>query len=130
MCNYIIGSKAGLGILAREATEQGSLLYAIIYFSAMHYQHFKNGKNYGSWEHSNFRNSETGGFHWFNFFGVIWYIINLILSGVLVIFAYKYAILADINQGILSTLFALAALFSAIIAYFVFGEKLKLVHVS
>lgn len=119
-----------LGVLAREATEGGTLIYFIVFYTVGFVKAKYNNKTFWRWKDSNFRNPRTNGFHWLNFIGLCVYSINTILAGFAVVFTFKFAMLADMNQGILTTLFGLAAIFSSIIAYFIFGDRLKVSHVS
>ena len=128
--NFILGHNSGLGVLAREVAEQGTLVYTLIFALMGYARCLYTGTKFWTWEESNFRNPETNGFYWQNLFGLILYSAINISSGFAVVFCFQFAIYGDINQGILTSLFGLSSIFSAVLAYFIFGEKLKLTHVS
>lgn len=130
MSNYILGNKSILGALAREATEGGTLIYAIIFFLIQYCRALWKGESYWTWQTSNFRNPRTNGFYWTNFIGLVIYVTINIAAGFSVVYTFKFALDGNLNQGILTCLFGLSAIFSAVIAYFVFGEHLKGAHVS
>ena len=128
--NYILGNKANLGMLTREASENGSFVYVIVFLLISYGKSAYSNKPFWRWENSNFRNPATGGLNWANIAGLLIYTLISICGGFAVIFTFKFALEGDINQGIITTLFGLSAIFSAILAYVIFGERLKVAHVS
>ena len=128
--NYILGNNSGLGALSREVMENGSLVFAVIFIIFAYLRSLYQGTTFWSWEKSNFRNPSTGGFYWINLFGAVIYALINCVAGFLVVFTFQFAIYGNINQGILTSLFGLSSIFSAVIAYFVYSEKLKIYHVS
>ncbi|CAI2364227.1 unnamed protein product [Moneuplotes crassus] len=88
------------------------------------------GENYFNWKTSCFRNPTTGGFCWLNLLGTALYSLIMISISCCVYFTFRCALYADINQGILTSIFGLSSLISAVLAYFMFGDRLKKYHVS
>ena len=81
-----------------------------------------------SWKESYFRHPK-GGLNKFNITIIFCYVLNNIIVGSILVFCFKFALDANINQGILTTLFGLTAFFSALGAYFLFNERLKVAHI-
>ena len=117
-------------MLTREATENGSLVYTLGFLLYAYVRALYSGVPFWRWRDSHFRNPKTGGINWTNLIGVSAYVLITIAAGYAVVFTFKFATDGNINQGIITTLFGLSAIFSAILAYVVFGEKLKVSHVS
>ena len=82
-----------------------------------------------NWRNSSFRDPETDTFRWRSVFAVILDAIIKVTAGWLVIISFKYALYAGINQGVITTIFTLSAIYVAIISWFVFNEKLNKFHV-
>ena len=96
----------------------------------MLFNRFTKGTKVWSWEESSFCHPITKGIYWPNVLGVILYTLISCSAGFAVVFTFQFALYGNINQGILTSLFGLASVFSAIIAYFAFGDRLKAYHVS
>lgn len=77
------------------------------------------------WEDSAFRKEETNGINWWTVFFVVLSAAQSIVSRFLAILSFKYAILAGINQGLMTSLYSLSAIFLAIAARFLFNERMK-----
>mmetsp|Transcript_18623 Transcript_18623/g.16493 ORF Transcript_18623/g.16493 Transcript_18623/m.16493 type:complete len:371 (+) Transcript_18623:56-1168(+) len=129
VANYILGNNSRLGMLTREASENGSLVFTFLYAIYLLIQSIRHGKSFWRWQDSNFCNPETGGFYWTNFFGACIYTLINCAAGFGVIFTFQYALYGNMNQGILTSLFGLSSIFSAILAYYAFGDRLKIFHV-
>ncbi|CAI2372023.1 unnamed protein product [Moneuplotes crassus] len=129
MANFVMGSHAKIGFLSRSIQENGAffVILCITLYSAISAR--IKGETYWSWQKSNFRDIETGKFHWKNLTGVLLYSAIILCAGFSVYFTFSFALYADINQGILTSLFGMAAVYSAIFAYFLFGDRLKIYHV-
>ena len=52
-----------------------------------------------------------------------------IAYAVAMLYSFRFALSAELNQGVIASLFSMAPAFSAMIAYFMFSEKLKRFHV-
>mmetsp|Transcript_25254 Transcript_25254/g.28004 ORF Transcript_25254/g.28004 Transcript_25254/m.28004 type:complete len:233 (+) Transcript_25254:369-1067(+) len=50
-------------------------------------------------------------------------------AGFALVYAFHCAKYGNLNLGILTSLFGLSSIFSAIMAYFIFGDKLKMYHI-
>ena len=119
-----------MGIITREVISNGNLLYATIYTLIMLIKSLFTNTTFWSWEKSNFRNPNTGGFNWTNFFGALLYCIIIFTGGTLLLYTFQFALYGNMNQGIITSLFGLSSIFSAVMAYYLFGDKLKSFHVS
>ena len=89
---------------------------------------YRNNEAIWTWEESYFRHPK-GGLNKFNITIILLYALYNMIVGIFLVFCFKFALDADINQGILSSLFGLTAFFSAVGAYFLFNEKLKAAHI-
>ena len=130
ICNYIMGVNSHLGALSKEVSENGSLIFIWTVMLFFFIKSIYNGNSLWEWRKSNFRNPSTGGFYWHNFLGWIVYTIIMTWAGFVIVYAFKFATFGNMNKGSLTSLFGLSSIFSAIIAYFLFGDKLKGFHVS
>jgi len=128
--NYILGNNAKLGVLAREAAENGSLVFTFFYIIYLFFKYLSKGTTVWSWEESNYCHPETKSIYWPNVVGAIFYTLINCAAGFTVVFTFEFATYGNMNQGILTSLFGLSSIFSAVMAYFVFGDKLKAYHVS
>ncbi|CAI2367431.1 unnamed protein product [Moneuplotes crassus] len=126
--NYVLGIHADLGVLAREVSENGSLVFVIIFLLFSIVKSKYQGKTYWSWESCNFRDQETDGIHWIKVFGTVVYTLINVIQGFLVVFTFQFATYANMNQGILTSLFSFSAIFSALLAYFIFQDRLRIWH--
>ena len=89
---------------------------------------YYNNEPIWTWEESYFRHPK-GGLNKFNTAMILSYAAYNMITLVFLVFCFKFALDANLNQGILSTLFGLTAFFSAVASYFLFNEKLKLAHI-
>jgi drug/metabolite transporter (DMT)-like permease len=92
------------------------------------YVKYKTGK-FWNWENSSFRDPATDRFRWNSVFAVILDAVIKVTAGWLVIISFKYALYAGINQGVITTIFTLSAIYVAFISWFMFNEKLNRFHV-
>jgi len=81
--------------------------------------------NFWNWENSGFRNPDTNKFRWAALAAIFIDVTIKIIAGWLVITSFKYALYAGINQGAITTIFALSSVFVAILSWFIFDEKLS-----
>ena len=51
-----------------------------------------------------------------------------ISQGLVMLYSFRFALSAELNQGVIASIFGTAPAFSAIMAYFMFSEKLKRFH--
>ena len=80
-----------------------------------------------SYSESNFRRKDgSGKFHWPLFWFAWCFGFIQFMCGIVYIYALNAALLAEINQGVITSLFTLNSVFSGIIFFFVYSEKLKL----
>ena len=82
-----------------------------------------------NWKNSSFRDPATDRFRWRSVFAVILDAIIKVTAGWLVIISFKYALYAGINQGVITTIFTLSAIYVAFISWFMFNEKLNKFHI-
>mmetsp|Transcript_26036 Transcript_26036/g.23054 ORF Transcript_26036/g.23054 Transcript_26036/m.23054 type:complete len:301 (+) Transcript_26036:263-1165(+) len=106
------------------------MMYSLTFVSIQYIKSKYKGATFWSWEKSNFRNPHTNGVYWPNVIGIIWYLIIVFIGGTCVVYTFQFCIYGNINQGIITSLFGLSSIFSAIMAYFLFGDKLKIYHVA
>mmetsp|Transcript_15487 Transcript_15487/g.13521 ORF Transcript_15487/g.13521 Transcript_15487/m.13521 type:complete len:249 (+) Transcript_15487:205-951(+) len=116
-------------MLARETYENGSMVFVIIYLGINFVKAKIENKPFWKWEDSPFRNPETGGFHWKSLSGNLIYAVMNIISGFTVVWCFQFAVYGNMSQGILAALFGLSSIFSAILSYYIFGDKLKNYHI-
>ena len=50
------------------------------------------------------------------------------LTGIIIIFAFKFALYGKLNQGVISSLFATTSIYLALAAWIFFGESLRINH--
>mmetsp|Transcript_10352 Transcript_10352/g.11809 ORF Transcript_10352/g.11809 Transcript_10352/m.11809 type:complete len:161 (+) Transcript_10352:206-688(+) len=106
------------------------MMYSLTFVSIQYIKSKYKGATFWSWEKSNFRHPHTNGVYWPNVIGIIWYLIIVFIGGTCVVYTFQFCIYGNINQGIITSLFGLSSIFSAIMAYFLFGDKLKIYHVA
>ncbi|CAI2364831.1 unnamed protein product [Moneuplotes crassus] len=127
--NYIYGHFSTSGTVTRETFAFGTLVFAVGYYF-VEFIHFKRqGKKYLTWQDSNFRNPETGKFCWKRFSAIFLYSAIILVSGYFLLYTFQFGTYGNMNHGILTSLFGLSAIFSAVLAYFLFGDRLKIFHV-
>ena len=85
--------------------------------------------NFWNRENSGFIDSRTDTFRWKAVFAVLLDVFIKVTAGWMVIISFKYALYAGINQGAITTIFALSAIYVAIISWFLFDEKLNRFHI-
>ncbi|CAI2371812.1 unnamed protein product [Moneuplotes crassus] len=127
--NYTLGIHVKMGYLATCIQGNGALLVIVISTVCSVLASVIKKKQIWTWEDSNFRNNQTGGFHWKNLAGILIYCLVVILTALCINLTFRFALYADINQGILTSIFGVSALISAVLAYFLFGDKLKNYHI-
>lgn len=125
--NFIIGNKSSLGFLASSSLSQGHLVYGMIYWYVYSLRRICQRKKIWTWKKSSFR-FPTGGLNCYNTMICILYTINQLWAAILVVLCYYFSENANINQGIISSLFGLSGLFSAVGANIFFNEKLRKAH--
>jgi MFS family permease len=83
---------------------------------------------YWKWEHSNFRDPKGNGIR-FSVVGIVILdsAVNVLILW-LTIMTFKSSILAQLNQGVVTSLFSLNSIFMAIIGIVVFREKMHFNH--
>ena len=75
--------------------------------------------------------SESYSFNWQNFRTLVFFIGLPALGGFFFVFyAFKFALLADINQGCVPSLFAVTNIYIAIVFYFCFNEPLTCTQIT
>ena len=82
-----------------------------------------------NWENSGFRDPITDKFRWSAVIAVVLDAIIKVLAGWCVIISFKYALYAGINQGAITTIYAMSSIYVAFISWFVFSEKLNKFHI-
>ena len=82
-----------------------------------------------NWKNSPFRDPDTDKFRWSPVWAVILDTIIKVSAGYFVIVSFKYAMYAGINQGVITTIFTLSAIYVALISWFMFNEKLNRFHI-
>ena len=122
--NYIIGQGSALGFIALYAANVGNLVFAVIYYLYYALVRLYKNEHIWTWKESNYRHPE-GGLNNFNILMLALYTLANIVAYTLVVFWFKFALTAEINQGIITSIFGLVSFFSAVGAYIVFKEKLK-----
>ena len=81
-----------------------------------------------NWENSGFRDPETDQFRFTAVLAVILDAFIKVTAGWMVIVSFKYALYAGVNQGAITTIFALSGIYVAVISWFLFEEKLNKFH--
>jgi len=61
----------------------------------------------------------------FIYFGAVIALLNDVIGGIFVVYAFKFAGLAGINQGIISSIFGFSPIMAAIIFYIMFRDRLN-----
>jgi drug/metabolite transporter (DMT)-like permease len=73
-------------------------------------------------------NSETGEFNYYYIVAVIIDSVAAFVSGILIIFTFRYALLSGLNQGVMTSMFSLTSIYVALISYWLWDEKLHIFH--
>ena len=128
--NFILGNNSQLGALTRLVAANGSLVFATSYITFLFTKSLLKKSEFYNWKKSNFRKSQNGEFYWTNLLGAFLYTAINSAAGFALVYAFQFAKYGNMNQGILTSLFGLSSIFSAILAYYIFGDKLKFYHVS
>ena len=126
--NFFIGEKANLGFLTVFVSCLGTLIFGLAIILYRVVIKCKKNEAIWTWEESYFRHPK-GGLNKFNTAIIVSYTAYNMLIRIILVFCFNFALVADINQGILTTLFGLTAFFSAWAAYFLFNERLKIAHI-
>ena len=75
---------------------------------------------------ASYHRSEISKFHWAAFWGILIRGLNHMVLITITFLAFKYATLADINHGVIASLFTSGVIFTSILFYFIYDEKLTL----
>lgn len=128
--NFITGELSGrLGTIGCYPFFIGNILCWFFYHLYTAYQEHKIYGEYWSKETSIYFHHETGKFNWTKALGPLLRGCVQILIFFSVVFTMQYAYLAQVNQGVISSLFTTSIVFSAIIFYFKYDEVLSMRHV-
>jgi hypothetical protein len=82
----VLGERSRLGVLTKEVSENGYLIFAILYYMYAFAQSRYQKTSFWTWRTSNFCEKETGDIKWVNVgCGLLYIFINFV-SGFLVLF--------------------------------------------
>mmetsp|Transcript_31883 Transcript_31883/g.28232 ORF Transcript_31883/g.28232 Transcript_31883/m.28232 type:complete len:134 (+) Transcript_31883:203-604(+) len=124
----MIAKAAHFGFYTRELILLGGFIQAFIFLIGRFFQVKYSTGRFWNWENSGFRDPETNQFRWIAVFAIILDAFIKVTAGWMVIESFKYALYAGINQGAITTIFALSGIYVAIISWFLFDEKLNKFH--
>ncbi|CAI2374271.1 unnamed protein product [Moneuplotes crassus] len=122
--SFFIGDISSSGVRARVFLGIGNAIGSIIYFIVDR----KTNEADGQGDSFGYFYDENGKLRRSVVLIVITDVILLILGGFAIVFAFEYCLYADLNQGILTTMFSFGSVFTLILAYFIFNEKTKVYH--
>ena len=89
LANYILGTNSKLGILTREAAENGALVFILIYIIYLFYRYLTKDIPVWTWEDSNYCNIETMGIHWPNVLATVIYTLLNFFSGFVIVYTFE-----------------------------------------
>ena len=69
-----------------------------------------------------FVRAQAKSFHWAAFWGIVIRGLNHMMLITLTFLAFKYAAMAEINQGVIASLFTSGVIFTSVLFYFVYAE--------
>uniref|UniRef100_A0A7S3J7A7 EamA domain-containing protein n=1 Tax=Euplotes harpa TaxID=151035 RepID=A0A7S3J7A7_9SPIT len=127
--NLCVVKISHFGFYTRELILFGGLFQSIAFLIGRFIYIKSQTGHFWSWENSPFRDPKTDTFRWKAVFAVFLDAFIKVTAGWMVIISFKYALYAGINQGAITTIFALSAIYVAIISWFVFGEVLNRFHI-
>ena len=122
LCNFFLGMISEDAVAASYIFSIGAIAFAIIFRAGeAAYNRYTKG-TYFVWDNSNFY--EGIHFNWMNLLGLILRATVNITYQLAVLFALMYASRAGLNQGVVSSIFSLYCVYTSIIFYFLFHERL------
>lgn len=125
----MIGLISDIGLGAAYIFSLGALIFTFTIRTSQMFKNKRENGQYWQMSNSNFFKviDESGRFrvNWINFVGLIIRTLLNIAFQVSIMLAFKNAKLANMNQGIITSLLSMYCVFTTVIFYFVFGEKLQ-----
>mmetsp|Transcript_1400 Transcript_1400/g.1236 ORF Transcript_1400/g.1236 Transcript_1400/m.1236 type:complete len:374 (+) Transcript_1400:41-1162(+) len=125
IASFFMGEVSKNGIVAKNLLSLGFIIVAVIYMFVAFTQNYLKGIRIWSltdndWYFTN-EMGETK-MHWSYFFGMICSALANVVGTLFVAITFQTSIQAGVNQGVISTLFVLSAVFCAIFAYIFLKE--------
>ena len=122
LCNFLLGMISEDAQPASYIFSIGAIAFAVIFRGGeAAYNRFTKG-TYFDWDNSNFYRGNC--FNWTNLVGLILRATVNIIYQLAVLFALMFADRGGINQGVVSSIFSLYCIYTSIIFYFLFNERL------
>ena len=123
-----LGKTSYYGIKTRVLFSSGALLFNICYFLCLGIKTKAEKKHFYAWKESDFKNVGDDGIRWGAILVVLLDTCANVVGGISVIFSMRAAIVSQINQGVMSSLYSLTSVLMAFVGVCMFNEKLKIYH--
>ena len=128
--SYFYASRyAQYGLSAAAILGPGTLaVFTLIKIGRVLYHRFKHGR----WTHakdSAWWKSDTNSVRWSSLIPLIVTLVTSYSFTICMTYAWGFAVQAGLNQGIISSVMNLLAVFDCIVFYFAFGEKVGWIHI-
>lgn len=114
-----MGEVSKNGVVAKNLLSVGFLIVSLIYMVIAFVQNYRKGIRIWSFTDNDWYFANEDGqkeFHWMHFFGMILSALGNVVGTYFVALTFQTSVEAGVNQGVISTLFVLSAVFCAIFA--------------
>lgn len=115
-----MGEVSKNGIVAKNLLSVGFMIVSLVYMVIAFIQNYMKGIRIWSFTDNDWYFETVSGekkFHWMHFIGMIFSALGNVVGTYFVALTFKTSVEAGVNQGVISTLFVLSAVFCAIFAY-------------
>ena len=126
--NFLMGEASHLGVKARVMSAMGNLtgILLFFFFSTIYSAYYKAPRIVTL---KLFINFETKRLSYCSIAAVLFDSILSVFGGMTLFWSFQYALYADLNQGVITTIFAFTSILLAGSAYVFFGERLTSYHI-
>jgi drug/metabolite transporter (DMT)-like permease len=126
--NFLVGDRSYLGYFNRAISASGAFVFSLFYLIGILIHNKIKHREFWSLNTSNFYNKTTDNIHWQNWLAVLIDMVILCIGSLGAIYSMMFAFYGNINQGIITSIWALVSIYSSLIGYFVFNERLIISH--
>lgn len=126
LANLFMGKTALYELYSQQVIMIGSLLVGLVYNG---YGLCANKSKLGyfwSWPESRYHDDITGGLNYTVILIEVTLGVILFVTGIAILLAFEYAYLSGVNQGVISTLFAITSIYLALIFWIFFKESMTI----
>ncbi|CAI2373403.1 unnamed protein product [Moneuplotes crassus] len=130
-CNIFLGKVSHFGIYSREVVSVGALAFSAGYFivQGLYNLACRTSTNQHEDTSPSVYNREIGQINWIYCFCIIADGVLTFLNGVLIIISYKLALYGNLNQGLITALFALTSVYLAVFSWKFYDQDITFFHV-